>query len=68
MWTELKNCSKGDFIKASFLGNRDPEDEKDKSWHEIYELEKKENGKYYTAIEGWKGAVVSGSEDVFRKG
>ena len=42
--------------------------QKAKSWHEIYELEKKENGKYYTAIEGWKGAVVSGSEDVFRKG
>lgn len=67
MWKELCECHKGDLIKASFLGNKDPENPNDFNWHFIYELEKKTNGKYYVAIEGWKGAEVSGREYVFVK-
>lgn len=67
MWTELKNCKKGDLIKATFLGNKDPEELHDYNWHEIYAIERKTNGKYYVAIEGWRGDEVYGSEDVFRK-
>lgn len=67
MWTELKNCSRGDLIKATFLGNRDPSDSSDYNWHEIYALEKKSNGKYYAAIEGWRGDEVYGTEDVYVK-
>lgn len=67
MWTELKNCRAGDYIKASFLGNRDPADPSDYNWHLIYELSKKSNGRYYASIEGWKGAEVYGIEDVYVK-
>lgn len=67
MWTELKKCEAGDLIKAWFLGNKDPEDSRDLNWHKIYTLEKKSNGKYYAAIEGWRGGEVYGTEDVFKK-
>lgn len=67
MWKELKDCKEGDLIKAWFLGNRDPEDSSDYNWHEIYKLERKSNGKYYAAIEGWRGDEVTGTEDVFVK-
>ena len=66
MWTELRYCNEGDYIKAWFLGNRDPEDQHDYKWHRIYALEKKDNGKYYAAIEGWRGAEVTGVEEVFK--
>lgn len=33
MMTELRYCSEGDYIKANFLGNRDPEDPNDLNWH-----------------------------------
>lgn len=65
MWTELRYCKEGDQIKAWFLGNRDPEDTNDNNWHKIYSLEEKSNGKYYAAIEGWRGGEVYGTEDVF---
>lgn len=65
MWTELKYCSEGDYIKATFLGNVDPSNPNDLKWHKIYRLEQKDSGKYYVAIEGWKGDEVYGTEDVF---
>lgn len=67
MWTELRNCRVGNLIKAYFLGNKEPDSPTDFNWHEIYKLEKKSNGKYYAAIEGWGGNEVYGTEDVFVK-
>lgn len=67
MWTELRNCRVGDYIKASFLGNTDPSDASDYNWHQIYEISAKSNGRYYVAIEGWKGGEVYGTEDVYLK-
>lgn len=67
MWTELRYCSEGDYIKAWFLGNKDPEDYHDHNWHRIFKLERKGNGRYYVAIEGWRGAEVSGTEDVYKR-
>lgn len=66
MWTELRECRVGDYIKAWFLGDKDPEGEC-YGWHEIFEIERKSNGKYYVAIEGWRGGEVYGTEDVFVK-
>lgn len=67
MWTELKNCRAGDYIKAYFLGNRDPSDSSDYNWHQIYEIYEKPNGHYYAKIEDWRGDEVYGSEDVYVK-
>ncbi len=68
MKTELRYCSEGDYIKATFLGNRDPEDPNDLNWHRIYALESKSNGRYYAAIEGWgSSSDLYGSTEVERK-
>ena len=65
MWKELRDCHVGDYIKATFLGNRDPADSADKNWHQIYQLELKSNGKCYAAIEGFGGKELYGTEDVY---
>lgn len=67
MWTELRYCSVGDRIKASFLGNSDPADSRDHNWHEIYAMEEKTRGEYYVAIEGWRGGFVDGNKDVYKQ-
>lgn len=67
LWKELKDCGEGNLIEAWFLGNRNPEDSSDYNWHRIYKLEQKSNGKYYAAIEEWRGGEVNGTEDVFVK-
>ncbi len=65
MWTELKYCRKGDYIKAYFLGDSDVPN--GGHWHEIFEIEEKPNGKYYAAIEDFRGGELRGIEDVYRK-
>lgn len=67
MWTKLKYCRVGDYIRAYFLGNYPPDSNDNLGYHEIYRMEKASNGNYYVAIEGWRGGEVSGEEDVFKK-
>ncbi len=67
MWTELRYCSAGDYIRAYFLGDSDIENPSNCSWHQIFILEALGNGDYYVSIEGFKGGKLSGLSDVFRK-
>lgn len=68
MKTELRYCREGDYIKALFLGNNDPEDPNDLNWHQIYQIEKKDEGRYFVAIKGWGSkSDFSGSETVVKK-
>lgn len=60
MWTELKYCRQGDYIRAYFLGDSDIESSSNYTWHEIYTLENVGGGEYYAAIEGFKGGRLSG--------
>lgn len=64
MWSELKYCHEGDIIRAYFLGDRDPENHG--CWHKIYTLQSLGGGKYYAAIEGWRGAELDGSTEVYK--
>ena len=67
MWTKLKQCRKGDLIKAVFLGNPDPADSRDKNWHQIYDLNADSGGRYYVAVEGWGSGKMDGNEEVFKQ-
>lgn len=67
MWTELKYCRQGDYIRAYFLGDSDIESSSNYTWHEIYTLENVGGGEYYAAIEGFKGGRLSGLSDVYKK-
>ena len=67
MWTELKYCREGDLIRAYFLGDSDIESPSNHNWHQIYAMEDKGNGDYYAAIEGYKGTILPGRSDVYKK-
>ena len=67
MWTELRYCNEGDYIRAYFLGDSNIESSLNYNWHQIYTLESVGNGDYYAAIEGFKGGRLSGLSDVYKK-
>lgn len=67
MWTELRYCKERDLIRAYFLGDTDIENPNNCNWHMIYTLREQSNGKYYVAIEGFKGCELSGLSDVYVK-
>lgn len=66
MWTTLENCCEGDYIRAYFLGDSDIDSSSNYTWHKIYTLEKKSNGDYYAAIEGFGGRILSRLSDVYK--
>lgn len=67
MWTTLENCFEGDYIRAYFLGDTNIDDIDNLNWHKIYELQETKNGKYYAAIEGFRGSELYGNTDVYKR-
>lgn len=67
MWTKLKYCNSGDLIRAYWLNDEDIENPDNCNWHLIFEIKEERNGKYYVAIQGWRGRQENGEVDVFKR-